>query len=362
MQLDISQKGKNLIIKLIGDFRHFDNPDLSQSILEKTDKYSNIVIDANKLTHWDSTTVSFVYEIMKSAQSIKFENIPHGLKKITQLALKVNRQPYINNDKKDFFTLLGDRIVEYWQTIFNILLFIKQIFLALFYFIKGKTFSRKEDWYDALANCGYKSVNIILLANFMTGLIFAFVGALQLKLFGAQIYIASIVTIAMVRIMGAIMTGIIMAGHYGAQIAAEIASMKVNGELDALKTFGLSAIDMVVLPRLVSLCITCPFLTIFADFAGIVGGLTVAIEMFDISALQYINYIAKAFSISDFIIGIAHGGIYGFIISVCGCYCGIEAQSDAKGVGDATTKSVVSAIVIMIVVTGILTWILEGLF
>lgn len=358
MALKITQTAQKTTIELSGDMRRFDAAPKLQNLLQN--KPAAVLIDADNLTDWDSTTASIIYQIMRSSADVKLQNIPQGLKNLIQLAFKIDRKPFIAEPKEDFFENIGNHIVSRWQNLGKSCRFLQQIFISLWRMLRGKSFSLPADWFDALFQSGPQALGIIILASFMTGLILAFVGSLQLQMFGAQIYIASLVTIAMVRIMGAIMTGIIMAGRSGAQMAAVIGSMKVNEELDALKTMGLPAGDMVILPRLIALTLSCPFLTIFADLAGILGGMLVAVGAFDISATQYLHYVTQAFSLRDFVIGIIHGGIYGFIIAASGCYFGINCGRDAKSVGEAATQAVVSSIVIMIVATGILTWIIEG--
>ena len=280
---------------------------------------------------------------------------------MAQLAMRINRKPRVYKEKEDFFREIGEKVIGYQQGILKVGEFLQLIGKSFGRMLQGKAFVRWSDWWEAMGSCGYKALAIVALACFMTGLILAFVGALQLRMFGAQVYIASLVTIAMVRIVGAVMMGVIMAGRSGAQTAAIIGSMKVNEELDALKTLGIAKEDVVVLPKVISLSITCPILTVFADIAGILGGMLVAGLMFDISSAQYWYYVNQAFSLRDFVIGIIHGGIYGFIIAVAGCYFGINCGKDALSVGEAATKAVVSSIVVMIVVTGILTWIIEGM-
>lgn len=359
MEITIKQEQNLSIVELQGDLRKFDQPDKLNKILASVTK--DVLLKADKLEDWDSTTCAAIYSIIRHAENYKLEKFPRGLKKLVLLALKVDRKPYKAADKYDFFEAIGTHIIEYCQGLKNAGIFLQRVASSISRLFRGKAFSRADDWFEAMANYSYKALGIVMLACFMTGLILAFVGSLQLRMFGAQVYIASLVTIAMVRIMGAIMMGVIIAGHSGAQMAAVIGSMKVNEELNAIKTFGFSNEDMVILPRLVSLTITCPFLTIFADIAGILGGMLVAVMMFDISVAQYWYYATQAFSLRDFTIGIIHGGIYGFIIAAAGCYFGINCGRDARSVGDAATKAVVSSIVIMIVTTGFLTWIIEGL-
>ena len=151
------------------------------------------------------------------------------------------------------------------------------------------------------------------------------------------------------------MVGIIMAGRTGSSYAATIGTMQVNEELDALQTMGLSSIDFLVLPRLFSLLIAMPILTMFADFAGMLGGAFVGIFMMDLPYQEYWKFAFDAFNLKNFLVGIFHGFCFGFIIAVCGCYSGLNCGRNADSVGVATTQSVVRAIVWMIVATGIIT-------
>ncbi|MBR2273422.1 MAG: ABC transporter permease [Alphaproteobacteria bacterium] len=187
----------------------------------------------------------------------------------------------------------------------------------------------------------------------------AFVGALQLKNFGAGIYVASMVTLGMTRIMAAIMVGIIMAGRTGSSYAATLGTMQVNEEIDALKTLGIKITEYLVVPRLICLVVTIPFLTLLADVLGILGGAVVGVVFLDISAAAYFDYALKALNLTNILVGLLHSLIYGLIISLCGCYEGLTAGRDADAVGKATTQAVVTALIWMIVATGILTVLLE---
>ena len=232
---------------------------------------------------------------------------------------------------------------------------------SAFRFLSGQAVMRRVDWLFALEDCSYRAVGIVALVSFMVGLILAFVGAIQLKNFGAQIYVASLVAIGMTRIMGAIMVGVVMAGRTGASYAATIGTMQVNEEIDALKTMGIPVTDFLVLPRIAALTLTMPLLVMLADFMGILGGASVGVGMLGIPAEEYWNYSIKALDMDNFLVGLFHGLVFGVIISVCGCYYGVYCGRNADSVGKATTRAVVSAIVWMIVATGIITWIFEVL-
>ena len=228
-------------------------------------------------------------------------------------------------------------------------------------FLIGKAIYRKKDFWFIFEDCSYKAIGITALVSFLVGLILAFVGALQLKSFGAGIYVASMVTLGMTRIMAAIMVGIIMAGRTGSSYAATLGTMQVNEEIDALKTLGIKITDYLVTPRLVCLVLTIPFLTILADALGILGGAVVGVCFLNISPTAFFDYSIKALDLTNILVGLLHSVIYGIIISLCGCYEGLTAGRDADAVGKATTSAVVTALVWMIVATGILTVLLEVL-
>ncbi len=243
----------------------------------------------------------------------------------------------------------------------NVLSFIHECNLSLLRFINRKAVFRSKDFWLIYADCSYKAISIVFLVSFLVGLILAFVGALQLRAFGASIYVAGMVAIGMTRIMSAIMVGIIMAGRTGSAFAATIGTMKVNEEIDALITFGIKTSDFLVIPRLVSLMLSIGFLTMLADIFGILGGCVVGVYFLDISFSTYLEYTIKSLSFDNFIVGIIYSLIYGMIISICGCYHGLNASKNADSVGVATTNAMVSSLIVMIITTGILTVITEVL-
>ncbi|HHP7234073.1 MAG TPA: MlaE family ABC transporter permease, partial [Desulfobacterales bacterium] len=187
----------------------------------------------------------------------------------------------------------------------------------------------------------------------LVGLILAFVGAVQLKLFGAQIYIADLVAIGMTREMGAMMAAVIMAGRTGAAFAAQLGTMQVNEEIDALKTLGVSPIEFLVVPRVLALVLMMPFLTVYADAVGILGGMLVGVGAFGITVVQYWDHTIAAVTLTHVFIGIFKSLIFGAIIALCGCLRGMQCGRSAQDVGAAATSAVVTAIVWVIVADGI---------
>jgi phospholipid/cholesterol/gamma-HCH transport system permease protein len=196
----------------------------------------------------------------------------------------------------------------------------------------------------------------VSLISLLFGLILAFVGAVQLLMFGAQIYVASLVGIAMVRVMGAIITGIIMAGRTGSAFAAQLGTMQVNEEVDALKTLGISPMEFLVLPRMFALALMMPLLCIYADIVGILGGAIVGIGMLDIGFMEYYLQTKAWVSLNDLFIGIFHGFVFGILVALNGCLQGIKCGRSASAVGTATTAAVVNSIISIVVATAIITY------
>lgn len=292
---------------------------------------------------------------------IDVSRFPDAERNTLALTLKsINIPPTLQEDNKTFLVKLGEQGYHCFLVVTKSFHFIAQTFISVARLILGKAIYRKKDFWFIFEECSYKAIGITALVSFLVGLILAFVGALQLRAFGAGIYVASMVALGMTRIMAAIMVGIIMAGRTGSSFAATLGTMQVNEEIDALKTLGIKITDYLVAPRLFCLTITIPFLTLLADLLGIFGGLVVGVCFLNISAVAYFDFSIKALSLTNILIGLLHSLIYGIIISLCGCYEGLTAGRDADAVGKATTNSVVTALVWMIVATGLLTIILEA--
>ena len=368
MKLDFVVQENVLKLNLQGDYLDYNDDIVRGRLLStlESKKIQEIYINGKDLGNWDSTLVVILFEVAKMAKdrgvSLSQNNVPENLQRLVKLALAVDRKPEQKQNKQlSFLEALGTMTLELWSSIKKGWAFIGDVDQSVLRFINRKAVMRKVDWQFALEECSYKAIGIVSLVSFMVGLILAFVGAIQLKNFGAQIYVASLVAIAMTRIMGAIMVGVVMAGRTGASYAATIGTMQVNEEIDALKTMGIAVTDFLVLPRVMALTVTMPILTMLSDAMGILGGATVGVLMLNIPAEEYYIYTINALSMGNFLVGLFHGLVFGIIISICGCYFGIFCGRNADSVGKSTTQAVVSAIVWMIVATGFITLIFEVL-
>ena len=351
-----------------GDYLLYNNYEWKKGLYDSAGNPSvrKIIVDAKDLEQWDSTLVVILVELIKIANlrkiNIEQKNFPQGLSSLINLAFAVNRNPPAPAQNSSWsLEAIGAWGYNTYRSFCKGLSFIGQSIIAFGKVLIGKSLMRGIDFSSALEACGLNALPIVSLISFMVGLILAFVGAVQLTTFGAQIYVASLVTIGMTRIMGAIMTGIIMAGRTGASYAAAIGTMQVNEEIDALKTMGINSVDFLVTPRMLALIITMPILTMWSDIMGMMGGAFVGVTMLGISMQKYYELSVAAISLNNFLVGIFHGFIFGIVIAVCGCYYGINCGRNADSVGVSTTKAVVSAIIWMIVMTGIITVICQEL-
>ena len=329
--------------------------------IEKGPKANTLSFDSTSLSGWDSglliTLVRIVEYCHRTDIVVDGNGLPKGVKRLLELASAV---PENSETAKEPFRLpllarVGVAAIKQWKSSIAVLDFLGEITIAFGGLFSGRARFRRLDLWLMIQECGVNALPIVSLISVLVGLILAFVGSIQLKNFGAQIYIADLVGIAMVRAMGAIMTGIIMAGRTGASFAATIGTMQVNEEVDALRTTGVSPLDFLVLPRIIALTLMMPLLTLYADLTGILGGLIVAVTGFDISFREYCNETKNTMTMTNMGIGLFSSLVFGFLISFCGCLKGMRCGRSASAVGNATTSAVVTGIVSIIVATAIIT-------
>lgn len=364
----LTQNDKTLTVAFDGDWSvgaPFEDPADFKALTESG--AGSVVFSGGGIRGWDSSLIAqilhFVDICRRKNIPYTFEKMPDGVSPMIDLALKVPPRDLPPRDakRKPFLNVLGEAALNFAAACSDARLFCSQARASLGRFLRGKAVMRKSDLWTAMQEAGADALPIVSLICFMIGLIVAFVGSIQLKLFGAQIYVASLVAIAVTRVMGAIMAGVIMSGRTGAAYAATIGSMQVNEEVDALETMGISPFDFLVTPRLLALSLMMPFLTVYADITGILGGAFVGIVMLDLSPEEYVRATFNALKMRHVLVGIAYGASYGVIIALCGCYQGIRCGRNASAVGRATTSAVVISIVLMTVDTAVLTFLFNML-
>ena len=237
--------------------------------------------------------------------------------------------------------------------------FLGDISISLGRLITGRSYFRWDDFMLIVQRCGIETLLLVSLISLLVGMILAFVGSIQLKMFGAQIYVSNIVGVAMVRVLSAVMTGIIMSGRIGASFAAELGMMQTNEEIDALKTLGVSPVEFLVIPRVLALVIMMPILTIYADLMGVLGGFFISMGMLNLNPVEYLIHTQQAVKLSYVWVGLIHSFVFGVIIAFAGCLSGIKSERSAAGVGVATTSAVVTGITGIVIATAIITFICQ---
>jgi phospholipid/cholesterol/gamma-HCH transport system permease protein len=227
---------------------------------------------------------------------------------------------------------------------------------SLIRLLLGRTRLRWREFWVVVQSNSSGAFGIVTLIALLVGVIIAFLGVVVLKRFGAGYYVSYLVGYGMLREMGALMTGIIMAGRTGAAFAAELGSMKITEEIDAYTTLGVSPIDHLVLPRMLGLFVMMPLLVIYADFVGIIGGMLVAVTLLDLSPTQFTGGLLSAVALSDALLGVFKGTIFGVIIGLSGCMKGMQTGTDAGAVGRSATRAVVMGITLIILANAVIDW------
>ena len=368
-QVSIDRSGGDVLtISLSGSWKldqGVPSADAALKEIESGQPVRSVALDVTEMSGWDSGLLTFLIKIFETCSKAKIEvdkeGLPEGVRRLINLATAVPERKGARKEakKEAFLSMVGGKSVAFYRSFLEMLDFLGESSLAFTRLLRGKSSFRRSDLWLLLQECGGQALPIVSLITLLVGLILAFVGAIQLKLFGAQVYVADIVAIAMVRVMGAIMTGIIMAGRTGAAFAAQIGTMQVNEEIDALKTMGISPVEFLVLPRMIALIIMMPLLCIYADLMGIVGGMVVGVGMLGINPTEYLNRTQETLTLTTLWIGLFHSAVFGVLVALAGCLRGMQCGRSASDVGYAATSAVVTGIISIIVATAIITFMCE---
>lgn len=337
------------------------NPEHFLSHLSSSTEIKHVVLDANQLGRWDSSLISYLVTLsaLCKEQNIRVDvsGLPEGIVRLIALAEAVPEREGVAKQsvKLNAVENLGQFVILSIRQSTAFITFIGEALLALGRLARAKAVFRRQDLLIFLADTGPSSLGIVTLISVLIGMILAFVGAVQLEKFGASIYVASLVGLAMAREMAPMMTAIIMAGRTGAAYAAQLGSMQVNEEIDALKTMGIAPVDYLVLPRLLALIFMMPLLTIYANMMGVFGGALVSIVMLDLTWSMYLEQMIATVPLTHFFIGLVKSLIFGVLVALSGCYMGMNSGRSASAVGQATTSAVVMGIVLIIVFDSLVT-------
>ena len=315
---------------------------------------SRLVADGSALGDWDSVLMAFLLQCHNHCreEAIDFETrqMPASVDKLLQLATTVKAHQPPAAPKPSWLHAIDPARLLYnlFDELKESLAFAGEMGIASYRLMIGKANTRFSDFWKFCYQAGPDAFAIISLTSVLVGMILAYLGAVQLRQFGAEVYVADLVVIGTLREMGVLMTAVVMAGRTGAAYAAQLGTMQTNDEIDAITTLGISPVEFLVMPRLLALVVVMPLLTIYANLLGIVGGGIVAGGL-GITSLQYISQAEKALALSHIGIGLLKSVIYAALIAVAGCRAGINASRSSAGVGQAATDAVVTSVVYLIV-------------
>jgi len=354
----------SLLVSLSGDWLlggDLPAPDPVLDRLRQSPGPISLSFDSQTLGDWDTGLIKALIAINRGASANGLEvdgsGLPDGVRKLVALAFAVEEREGARRVVKQttFLEQVGETALARIAHGRELLAFTGDLVLSSKRFFTGKATYLRSDVVQYMQEAGAEAFAIVSLISFLIGMIFAFVGVMQLELFGAGIFTADLVAIAMIREMAPIMTAIIMAGRTGAAYAAQIGTMKVNEEVDALTTLGINPIDFLVTPRIIALIVMMPLLTVYSSLMGIIGGTFVGLAMLDVSLLQYVSQTIEAVHLNSVFGGLFKSIVYGSLVALAGCQNGMACGNSALAVGECTTKAVVSGIVLIVVSAAILT-------
>jgi phospholipid/cholesterol/gamma-HCH transport system permease protein len=352
----------SLLVHLRGKWQLGHDMPSSSVVAEELSAHARPVrvgFETSELSGWDSALISFLVETYDLCRARGIEHdesgLPAGVRRLVELAEAVPEKQGARAAPKrvPFFERVGNETLGQVGALNQTLGFIGDSALALGGLLRGSARYRLVDLMQNLSDCGPSAVGIVTLISFLVGVILAFMGAVQLQQFGAAIYVADLVGIGMLREMGAMMTAIIMSGRTGAAFAAQLGTMKVTQEVDALTTMGISPFQFLLLPRVVALVLMMPLLCLYSDLMGILGGAFVGVGMLGLSFTNYMRETIHALTLTNLALGVIKATVYGGLIALAGCLRGFQCGNSSSAVGDAATRAVVTSIVLVVVACGV---------
>lgn len=323
-----------------------------------------LTFDASALGTWDSSLLIFLSQCQDYAEAQQLEidrsTLPEQLRRLLALSEAVPERSTVNDDAASQSSSIAERVgkaaVARWSRLHTSLGFTGEVAVAIAQLPGGRAHMRWREFWVVVQSNSSGALPIVTLIALLVGVIIAFLGVVVLERFGAGYYSSYLVGFGMLRELGALMTGIIMAGRTGAGFAAELGSMKITEEIDAYVTLGISPVEHLVVPRMLGIFCMMPLLTLYADFVGIMGGMAVSVSLLDMSAAQFTSGLLTAVTLSDAVLGLFKGVVFGMIIGFAGCLKGLQTGSDAGAVGRAATSAVVLGITLIILANAVIDW------
>lgn len=317
-----------------------------------------VTLDASGLTYCDVSGIGLIVDIRHRQRMADAPFSLQGLPEESQRLLDLFEEGSCEDRAEErvrvpWVAQVGKGSVDLWRAICDLVAFVGHLFVSL---MRAAVLRQKVRWKDTFMvaeAAGVNALPIVVLIGFTMGLIIAFQSAVSLRRFAAEIYVADAVILSMFREMAPFFTAIILAGRSGSAFAAEIGTMKVNEEIDALETMGLDPLPFLAIPRVLAGVFVMPLLTAFANVAGLIGG-GIVFMWLGFPLVTYINRLMLRGDVGDFIGGLVKSLVFGVLVAAIGCHQGLQTGTGAKAVGESTTRSVVSGIILIVIADGIL--------
>ena len=329
----------------------------AQHLLEQSNPI-RVVIDASEVSYCDGAGVAFIVKLQHYQARTGGEVTIHGLREEFRRLLDIYGQisiappPGRRRERLSVVEQVGYAALGLWQDVQTVLTFVGELTVAL---LRAARLPRLVRWADAwliAERVGVDALPIIALIGFLLGLILAFQSAIPMRRFGAEIFVANLIGVSMLREMGPLITAIILAGRSGSAFAAELGTMKIREEIDALTTMGLEPVRFLVVPRVLAAVTMTPLLAMFANLFGLIGG-AVVMRSLGFPLVTYVNQILSAVTVGDLLGGLFKSLVYGIVVAGIGCLRGLQTTTGASAVGQSATRAVVSGIVLIAIVDGV---------
>jgi phospholipid/cholesterol/gamma-HCH transport system permease protein len=318
-----------------------------------------LVVDASQLDYCDGSGISLLFKLrslqQKSGGSFQTLGLKSEFQNLLDIFTSSDFQAVPVTDKpqdRSITVEIGRSAHRIWSDLGELVTFVGELSVGVSKALLAPRLVRWKDTFKIAESTGVNALPIVTLVSFLVGLIMSFQAAIPMQMFGATIYVANLIGLSMVRELGPLMTAIVLAGRSGSAFAAEIGTMKVNEEIDALTTMGLDPVRFLVVPRVLAAVFMTPLLTVYANLVGILGGAIVLLSL-GFPLVAYVNQVLSAIDYVDFIGGIVKAFVFGVLIAGIGCLRGLQTGTGASAVGDSTTKAVVSGIVFIVATDGI---------
>ncbi len=346
----------SLLLKLSGNWCiecHLPTVDSVSKALADHPDIVTLKLDTEAINNYDSGLVIWLLKLEKLCDARKITldttSLPKGVQHLLRLSKEIPPHGIVHTpEDKTLLGRLGFATVKIWHRAWELIDLIGAAVLGSGRFLIGRSIFLRRDILLFIQDNGPDAMLIVGVMAFLMGITLALISTMQLEKFGTEIYIANIEVVGILREIGVLMTGVIMAGRTSAAYAAEIGSMKADGEIDALHTLAISGIDFLVMPRIIASVITLPLLVILTDVLGNLGGLFFTTTFLDITYLEYITQAREAFELKDFFIGIGKGVLFGYLIAIAGCLRGLQCGRTAASVGNAAMSAVLLGLILIL--------------